>query len=117
MNSVVLNGNNVKISVSVFLFKEGEVYIAYCPSLDLSGYDVTEENAKVDFEYMLKDWLKTQSVNKTLVKDLIEHGWKIDEHGGFEPKLIELLQKGETSKVIEQPDYRKTDVKAEICGS
>ena len=83
MNSVVLNGNNVKISVSVFLFKEGEVYIAYCPSLDLSGYDVTEENAKVDFEYMLKDWLKTQSVNKTLVKDLIEHGWKIDEHGGI----------------------------------
>ena len=59
MNSVALNGNNVKISVSVFLFKEGEVYIAYCPSLDLSGYDVTEENAKVDFEYMLKDWLKT----------------------------------------------------------
>ena len=82
MNSVVLNGNNVKISVSVFLFKEGEVYIAYCPSLDLSGSDVMEDNAKVDFEYMLKDWLKTQSVNKTLVKDLIEHGWKIDEHGG-----------------------------------
>ena len=116
MNSVVLNGNSVKISVSVFLFKEGEVYIAYCPSLDLSGYDVTEENAKADFEYMLKDWLKNQSMNKTLVKDLIRHGWKIGDKGGYEPKLIELLHKRETSKVMEKSDYRKTNVNAEIYG-
>ncbi len=75
MNAIVIDGNTIKISVSVFLFKEGETYIAYCPSLDLSGYDTTEEKAKSDFEYMLKDWLKTQSDNKSLEQDLKIHGW------------------------------------------
>lgn len=75
-NAITINGKNIKVSVSVYLFKEGDTYIAYCPSLDLSGYDTTEESAKTDFEYMLKDWLKTQSENNLLEKDLKQHGWR-----------------------------------------
>lgn len=56
-NTITLSGQSVSVSVSVFLFKEGEVFIAYCPSLELSGYDTTEDKARADFEYVLKEWL------------------------------------------------------------
>ena len=38
----------LEVSVSVYVFKEHDVYVAYCPSLDLSGYDRTEEDARRD---------------------------------------------------------------------
>ena len=114
MNAILIDGNTIKISVSVFVFKEGETYIAYCPSLDLSGYDTTEEKAKSDFEYMLKDWLKTQSDNKSLEQDLKIHGWNIENNCANEPKIIDILSKGSTTNVLELPDYRKTNVNAEI---
>lgn len=114
MNTIIINGNNIKISVSVYLFKEGDTYIAYCPSLDLSGYDTTEDTAKADFEYMLKDWVKTQSENDTLKRDLEIHGWKIENNIANEPLIIDMLDRTATSDVLSLPDYRKTNVNAEV---
>ncbi len=74
-NTIILGGEGIDVSVSVFLFQEGNTCIAYCPSLDLSGYDLTEDRAKADFEYMLREWMKEQTANGTLGKDLIRHGW------------------------------------------
>ena len=68
------DSGSVKISVSLFTFKEGDVYIAYCPSLDLSGYDRDEAKAKADFEIMLADYLSWQMRNGTLREDLAAHG-------------------------------------------
>ena len=114
MNTITINVNHIKISVSVYLFKEGDTYIAYCPSLDLSGYDTTEETAKKDFEYILKDWLKTQAENNTLKKDLELHGWRMGNNTANEPGIIDLLGETTTSKLLSLPDYRKTNVNAEI---
>ena len=36
----------LEISVSVYVFKENDVFIAYCPSLDISGYNTTEEQQR-----------------------------------------------------------------------
>lgn len=114
MNTISINGNKIKITVSVYLFKEGDTYIAYCPSLDLSGYDTTEETAKADFEYMLKDWVKTQSGNNTLKRDLELHGWKVENNTANEPLIVDMLDRSATSDVLSLPDYRKTNVNAEI---
>lgn len=75
-NTIALKGKEISVSVSVFLFKEGETYIAYCPSLDLRGYDCTEDKAKADFEFMLQEWLKEQMSNGTLQQDLACHDWE-----------------------------------------
>lgn len=114
MNAITISGNNIKISVSVYLFKEGDAYIAYCPSLDLSGYDNTEELAKTDFEYMLKEWLKTQYENNTLKTDLESHGWRIQDNMANEPLIVDIVGKQSTPNVLSLPDYRKTNVNAEI---
>ena len=65
------------MAVSVSLFKDGEAYVADCPSLDISGYDTTEESAMEAFRYMLHDRLNEQLGNGTLRKDLVGHGWKV----------------------------------------
>ena len=58
MNTIEINNTGIKIDVSVFLFKEDDVFHAYCPELDLVGYDYTEEGAKKSFEWVLKDYLE-----------------------------------------------------------
>lgn len=114
-NSITLKGSEINISVSIFLFKEGEAYIAYCPSLDLSGYDSTEDAAKADFVYMLREWLKEQMANGTLYTDLERHGWKIRSDTATEPSFIDVVKRNRpASKILSMPEYRKTNVHTEI---
>ena len=65
----------LEVSVSVYVFKENDVYVAYCPSLDLSGYDRTEEDARRDFEFHLQEYVKFQVQHDTLHKDLTWKSW------------------------------------------
>ncbi len=75
-NEITFTDGQACISVSVYLFRDGAAYVAYCPSLDLTGYDLTEEAARTDFEFVLHDWLQEQTRNGTLRRDLERHGWK-----------------------------------------
>ena len=75
-NSITIQKDGIAISVSVSVFRDDiGVYIVYCPSLDLSGYDNTESGATDNFSYVLKEWIKEQTANGTLEKDLVSHGW------------------------------------------
>ena len=49
----------LEISVSVYVFKENDVFIAYCPSLDISGYNTTEEEARHSSNAKRKDQRST----------------------------------------------------------
>lgn len=106
VNSIVLKGNEVRVSVSVFLFKEGGAYIAYCPSLDLSGYDLTEDTARADFEYMLQSWLREQVENGTLRRDLALHGWKMESDVATEPSFGDILRSNQSAgRIFALPEF------------
>ena len=106
VNSIVLKGNEVRVSVSVFLFKEGGAYIAYCPSLDLSGYDLTEDTARADFEYMLRSWLREQVENGTLRRDLALHGWKMESDVATEPSFGDILRSNQSAgRIFALPEF------------
>lgn len=110
-NTITLTGKEINVSVSVSLFKEGDTYIAYCPSLDLSGYDTTEDSARADFEYMLREWLKDQIANGTLQRDLARHGWKVGEDTATEPSVADLLRRNRSAgKIFSMPEFRKTNI-------
>ena len=81
MNTIEINNTGIKIDVSVFLFKEDDVFHAYCSELDLVGYDYTEEGAKKSFEWVLKDYLEYTVENGTLEQDLLSHGWRKSKSG------------------------------------
>ena len=108
-NSIVFRDQDVDITVSLFVFKEGDTFIAYCPSLDLSGYDYTADGACSDFEYMLTDYLNHQLENGTLRADLVSHGWICDEAKGREPELSDMLASNSQLKRLVAQPYSKTN--------
>lgn len=76
------------MNVSVFVYKDleypnGDMYIAYCPELDLVGYDTTEGKAKKDFRVVLSEYLEYALQNGTLEADLISHGWRKKKDGSI----------------------------------
>ena len=114
-NYISISDSGAKLSVSVIVFKENDVYIAYCPSLDLSGYDHTEEAAKRDLEYVLHQWLTEQMENNTLHDDLRQHGWKLKGGTAKEPSLIDILRGNKSAdRVFSMSEYSKLNVHTEI---
>ena len=99
--------NRVEISVSLIVFKEGVQVIAYCPSLDLSGYDHTEEKALADFDYMLSDYLDTQLRQGTLREDLVAHGWVVEEATGYEPSFTGMIETNQQLRRLISMPYQK----------
>lgn len=99
MNRIVIKGNELDVAVTVYVYHDmshpdGDVYIAYCPSLNLVGYDHGEVLAKKDFEYVLTEYLKEQMSNKTLKEDLMAHGWKRSNHSDLdfgEPMPMDMI--------------------------
>jgi hypothetical protein len=108
-NSIVFGDKGVDVTVSLFVFKEGDIYIAYCPSLDLSGYDYTADGACSDFEYMLTDYLNHQLENGTLRADLVSHGWKLGDLKANEPELSEMLISNSQLKKLVASPFSKTN--------
>lgn len=43
---VRIKGNNLHLSLSVFNGRQGEYFLCYCPTLNISGYGKTEDEAE-----------------------------------------------------------------------
>lgn len=111
MKTIEINNTGIKVDVSVFLFKEDEVFHAYCPELDLVGYDYTEEGAKKSFEWVLKDYLEYTVENGTLEQDLINHGWRKYKSGKVaEPTASLLLRRSQLKRVLGKREFSKYSI-------
>ena len=67
----------ISVMLGVYLFKEDNVFITYCPALDLSGYGYDEREAKLSFAEVMRQYLDYCLHKHTLVKDLQRLGWNI----------------------------------------
>jgi hypothetical protein len=116
MGTIKKSGNNISVEISVFVYKDltypnEDMYIAYCPELDLVGYDTTDSKAKKAFEVVLKSYLDYTTKEGTLEQDLIEHGWKKYKNGKLvEPSLDSMLKKTQLKAVLNQNSYIKYSV-------
>ena len=68
----------IAIKVGVSLFREDNVFIAYCPALDMSGYGENENEAKKSFEQNMSFYVEYCVRKNTLVADLKKHGWNVN---------------------------------------
>jgi hypothetical protein len=99
--------NKIKINVGVYIFKDNNIFIAYCPSLDLSGYGEDIDKAKESFDIVINEYIKTCSEKGTLESDLIHHGWKIGEKMQM-PKVSTLMRKNSAFReLLDKVDYTK----------
>lgn len=77
-NKIISKDGNIKVTLDVYLFMEGDAYIAYSPALDLSGYGMSESEAKDSFSIVMEEYINYGLSHRTLVKDLRAHGWNVE---------------------------------------
>ena len=73
----------VEVQVDVVLIKDGEYYVALCPSLNVSSYGQTQEEAKQAFDEALKIFISETDKRGNLEKELLKYGWVLQQ----QPKL------------------------------
>jgi len=102
---------SVNVSLSMYLFKEGESYIVYCPALDLSAYGNSEEHAKKSFEDIFSMTIEYMLNKNTMKNDLINHGWQIKslkQRKINAPSFDTMLKINESFReILETKEYTK----------
>ncbi len=105
---------DIKLSVYLYRDKNANCYVAYCPSLNLCGYDKTPASAQKDFQYVLSEYINDQMEQGTLFDDLKEHGWLIENDVITAPSFNAMYRvKGSQLKDIvsdENKEYRRYNV-------
>jgi predicted RNase H-like HicB family nuclease len=85
--------NVLELQLNVLVFQQGDYYVAYCPSLNLSSYGDTIEEAKIGFDEVMEAYLEDCKENGSLHEDLIRNGWNVNiqNHKKAEPPaMVEL---------------------------
>ena len=100
---------HISCKVPVILFSEDKNSIAYCPSLDLSGYGLTEKEAREYFEVVLEEYFTYTTRKKTLEKDLTKLGWVIKKSlkkKATPPSMSHLLENNaDFSRIFTNHEY------------
>ena len=113
MNSWIKKENGkVTGQISVYTYQDknhpGNVWIAYCPELDITGSGYSEEEARQSFRIAMNDYLEYTLSEGTLEEDLIAHGWNKDGVGKMqEPPLESQLGNEMLQSVLSIPSYSK----------
>lgn len=90
---IEVRGDEFRFDVDIYVFREKENYISYCPSLDIcsSGADFNDaiKNFYEAFELYADYWVE----NGTLEEDLRAHGWDVAAHEAKPPRPQALLDR------------------------
>lgn len=110
-NKIVNRNGSLSVKLDVYVFMDGDSYIAYSPALDISGYGDSEDAAKESFSIVVDEYIAYGITRRTLVKDLRAHGWKVKslkQRKMSAPSFETMLQGNETFKdILENKQYRK----------
>jgi len=108
----------VEVNLGMYIFKEEDAVIVYCPALDLSSYGDTEDQAKKAFESIFESTFKYMLNKKTLKEDLINHGWEIKSLKQKKlkaPSIDTLLDKNESFRdILSNKEYSKYEQRVGI---
>lgn len=82
--------NVIELQLNVLVFQQGDFYVAYCPSLNLSSYGDTIDDAKTGFDEVMEAYLDECEENGSLRDDLVKNGWtlNIQNHKKAEPPAV-----------------------------
>ena len=75
-DKIEISGNLLTGVFHIYIFKQANAYIAYCPSIDLAVSGNSIRNAEESFQESVSIHLDYQIKNKELLKDLKKHKWK-----------------------------------------
>ncbi len=79
-NIIKTDGDRVvNVLIEVQLIKEGDYIVSYCPSLQISSFGLTEDEAKEGFEGALRTFIDETHSRGTLEKILLNLGWSLKQ--------------------------------------
>jgi predicted RNase H-like HicB family nuclease len=78
------------ISFTVHTFKEGKMYVAYVPELDLSSCGATDEEARRNIRDAVRGFLETSTEMGTLAEILEEAGYQRTGDAWRAPEFVSL---------------------------
>lgn len=116
MEAIKVDSDKIHGLLSVFVFPDAshpdkDVWIAYCPELDLVGSDHGKDAAKESLKYVLNDYFNYTLKHGTLEEDLLSHGWRKYRNGNLvEPTYKDLVRTGKLDSVISQASYSKYSI-------
>ena len=92
----------ISIGLSVYLWKDDDIYYAYSPALDITGYGNSESEAKKSFEITLQEFVNYTNNKKTIFDELENLGWTVNRKKKrvHAPELEELLDDNKSFKDI-----------------
>ena len=83
-----------------YVFQEDGVYVAYCPSLDISSSGNSFNEAVGNFYECFQLHVECCVESGTLHDDLLAHGWKITKKSILPPTFSVLMKKAEMRKLM-----------------
>ena len=94
--------NAVKVNLQVIFFEEDDIYYAYMPSFDLTGYSTTPDEAKESLKIVLDEFLRYTLNKKTLFMEMERLGWKVKnkKRTMYAPQMTDLINTNEQLKEI-----------------
>lgn len=106
-----LSKGELKAHLALYSFLEKDVYIIYCPALDMSGYGDNEEEARKSFEEIFTTSMAYMVNKNSLHNDLKNHGWNVrgkKSHDIKSPKFEDMYKTNKDFKdIIDNKPYQK----------
>lgn len=97
-----IGSKSVKVNLQVLFFEEENIHYAFMPSLDLTGYGNSGEEAKDSLTVVLEEFLRYTLNKNTLFIEMQRLGWKIKTKSKpmFAPQMSELINSNDQLKDI-----------------
>jgi hypothetical protein len=83
-NAIIKSKGAIQLQLQVAVFQDGDAWVAYCPSLELSTYGEDAAEAKQAFDSALSIFLKETDRKGTLERCLLRLGWHLQQ----KPKVV-----------------------------
>jgi len=92
----------INIGLSLYSWKDDDIYYIYSPALDITGYGKTVEEANKSFKITLDEFV-TYTYNKNTIFDVLEQlGWTVNRKKKrvHAPDFEELIEDNQLFKDI-----------------
>lgn len=89
-----------RFRLEFYVFQDDGVYIAYCPSMDLSTSGNSFNEAVENFYECFQPHVECCVDQGTLFDDLVAHGWKLSKKGIRPPSFTSLMRKPEMKRLL-----------------
>ena len=108
---------NVKLNVPVVFFTEDDIFYAYVPSFDLTGYGTSEDEAKKSLSVTLDEFLRYTINKNTFLLELKRLGWKIKSKKKpmVAPQMSDLINTSEQLReIVNYKNYTTADFQVTV---